>query len=66
VTDLSTLVNCDLPRCSLKISAADAAVYGRFVRTITAATGPGESILAIPNDAELYFLSQRRNPHAVL
>ena len=62
VTDLSTQVNCDLPRCSLKISAADAAVYGRFVRTITAATGPGESILAIPNDAELYFLSQRRNP----
>jgi hypothetical protein len=55
-------VDCGLPRCSLKVSAADAGVYGRFVRLIDAETAPGEAILAIPNDAELYFLARRRNP----
>jgi hypothetical protein len=62
VTTFATLVDCDLPRCSLKVSAADASVYGAFVRLIAATTAPGDSILAIPNDAELYFLAQRRNP----
>jgi hypothetical protein len=62
VTEFAALVDCGLPRCSLKLSTADAATYGRFVDLIEQDTAPGDFILAIPNDAELYFLAQRRNP----
>jgi hypothetical protein len=37
-------------------------LYGQLVRVIQAETRPEESILAFPNDAELYFLASRRNP----
>jgi len=43
---------------------ADAAVYRALLLRIEAATAPGEPIFAFPNDAELYYLSGRRNPFA--
>jgi hypothetical protein len=46
----------------LKISPADAATFSRYADIIRTATAPGDFILAIPNDAELYFLTERRNP----
>jgi hypothetical protein len=51
-----------LQRSSLQMSQADRRLYGRLVSVIQAATRPDESILALPNDAELYFLTSRRNP----
>jgi hypothetical protein len=62
VTKFGTLVDCSLPRCSLKISAADAETYGSYARLIAQETTASDSILAIPNNAELYFLTRRRNP----
>jgi hypothetical protein len=62
VTTFGALEDCGLPRCSLKISASDVVAYGGLVNTIERETAPGEFILALPNDAELYFLSGRRNP----
>jgi len=61
-TNLQALVDCGLPRCSLKLSQDDAQVYGSLTETIQREVPAGESILAIPNDAELYFLAERRNP----
>ena len=62
VTRFATLVDCGLPRCSLKVSASDAEIYGNYARLIAHETTEKESILAIPNDAELYFLTGRTNP----
>jgi hypothetical protein len=62
VTTFATLVDCGLPRCSLQISRSDAATFGRYVDVIRKETAPEDFILAIPNDAELYFLTERRNP----
>jgi hypothetical protein len=62
VTTFASLVDCGLPRCSLKISASDAATFSRYTEIIRKETAPGDFILAIPNDAELYFLTERRNP----
>jgi hypothetical protein len=62
VTQFGELTDCGVPRCSLTISATDAGVYQTLVGMIRTETRPNESILAIPNDAELYFLSERRNP----
>jgi hypothetical protein len=62
VTRFAALEDCGLPRCSLKISATDLAAYGGLVRAIEKDTAPSDFILALPNDAELYFLSGRRNP----
>jgi hypothetical protein len=61
VTEFSSLVDCGIERCSLQVSRADAATYGRLVELIQAQTTESESILALPNDAELYFLAQRRS-----
>ena len=62
VTTFATLVDCGLPRCSLKVSPSDAATFSRYADIIRKETAPGDFILAIPNDAELYFLTERRNP----
>jgi hypothetical protein len=62
LTTFATLVDCGLPRCSLQISPSDAAKFGRYADIIRKETAPGDFILAIPNDAELYFLTERRNP----
>ena len=50
-----------LARCRLKLDQADRDVYGRLVTLIQAETAANESIFALPNDAELYFLANRRN-----
>ena len=62
VTKFGTLVDCGLPRCSLKLSTSDAEIYGSYERRIAQETRAKDSILAIPNDAELYFLAGRTNP----
>jgi hypothetical protein len=51
-----------LDRCHLRLDQVDRDVYGRFVRVIHAETQADEAIFALPNDAELYFLANRRNP----
>ena len=51
-----------LDRCSLQLDRADRELYGQLVRVIQSETRSDESILALPNDAELYFLASRRNP----
>ena len=51
-----------LDRCDLRLDQVDRDVYGRFVRVIHAETRADETIFALPNDAELYFLANRRNP----
>ena len=51
-----------LDRCSLQLDRADRELYGHLVRVIQSETRPDESILVLPNDAELYFLASRRNP----
>jgi hypothetical protein len=61
-TTFATQVDCGIPRCSLKVSAPDAEIYRSLTRIITTETAPDDFMLAIPNDAELYFLAQRRNP----
>ena len=62
VTRFADLVDCGLPRCSLKVSAWDRTTYGDLVNVIETHTAPDDFILALPNDAELYFLTGRRNP----
>jgi hypothetical protein len=51
-----------LPRAALRISEGDRRLYRQFLAVIEAHSDPDESILALPNDAELYFLARRRNP----
>lgn len=51
-----------LPRSSLRIGDADRKAYQQLVTLIQSQSAPGDSILALPNDAELYFLAERRNP----
>ena len=52
----------DIPRARLHIEARDAAIYRRVLALIDAEVQPRGTILAIPANAELYFLSGRRNP----
>lgn len=49
-------------RCGLAIPAEDEAVYTRACSLIEKHCTADDSILALPSDAELYFLSGRRNP----
>jgi hypothetical protein len=51
-----------LPHCSLTIDAAEADTYRKVVELIAAHTADGDTIFAVPSNAELYFLSQRTNP----
>jgi len=62
VTRFGELTDCGVHRCSLKVSASDVAAYGGIGNIIRQETAPDDFILAIPNDAELYFLTARRNP----
>ena len=62
VTRFGELRDCGLPRCSLKVSASEVAAYGGIGNIIQQETAADDFILAIPNDAELYFLTGRRNP----
>ena len=51
-----------LDRASLRIGADDAATYGQLVDLIQRETPENGTILALPVNPELYFLSGRRNP----
>jgi hypothetical protein len=51
-----------LPHCSLTIDATEADTYRKVVELIAAHTADGDTIFAVPSNAELYFLSQRTNP----
>jgi hypothetical protein len=51
-----------LDRCTLHLPDNDRVIYQQLVNLIQQESGPGDAILAIPNDAELYFLARRRNP----
>jgi hypothetical protein len=51
-----------LARAGLNVEAEDAARYHRIVEFIEQQTQRGDTILALPSDAELYFLSDRVNP----
>jgi hypothetical protein len=51
-----------LSRCTLRLSDDDRRTFARLVALIQSETTPDEYILAIPNDAEFYFLAERRNP----
>jgi hypothetical protein len=62
VSNVWTNNGAGLTRCRLRLDAADHALYGSLVDAIQRASGPGDSVFALPNDAELYFLAERRNP----
>jgi hypothetical protein len=51
-----------LPRAGLYVDPDDATRYSRLVRFIQQETLPGDTILALPSRAELYFLAKRTNP----
>ena len=51
-----------LVRAGLYVGAEDAARYHRYVALIDQETQPGDSIFALPTNAELYFLAKRANP----
>jgi hypothetical protein len=53
---------CGMPRCSLQLNAAEVSVYRELVSRIDAHSTASDCILALPSDAELYFLSGRCNP----
>lgn len=57
-----TAGNHPLARCSLRLDDHDRKLYGELVQLIPRESQPNDSILALPNDAELYFLAERRNP----
>jgi hypothetical protein len=48
-------------RCSLRIDPEDRQMYASLVSIIKSEAAPNATILAVPSDAELYFLAQRRN-----
>ena len=52
----------ELPKAGILIEAADAALHVELVRRIRTQVPPSRSIAAIPSNAELYFLAERRNP----
>ncbi len=51
-----------LPKVDLWIDEHSLNAYGKVVRIIEEETNPGDYIFAIPNNAELYFMTGRRNP----
>lgn len=51
-----------IERASLWIDDGSRTTYGALLREIARRSAAGESIFALPNDAELYFLANRRNP----
>lgn len=56
------VVACGLPHCSLRLEPRDAHVYRELVERIETHSVPGDCILALPSDAELYFITERCNP----
>ena len=58
------VVPIGIPKLAIWTDPDDAAVYRALLARIEAATAPGEPIFVFPNDAEIYYLSGRRNPFA--
>jgi hypothetical protein len=50
------------PVAGIYVDAADARLYQSLVQLIDHETQPGDTIFALPNNAELYFLGRRTNP----
>jgi hypothetical protein len=57
-----TLAPSGLPRCALWIEPNERDRYREILDFIQTQVPPDESMLAIPSNAELYFLSERQNP----
>ena len=53
---------CGLPRCSLRLEPREIIVHRELAARIAAHSRDGDCILAVPSDAELYFISGRCNP----
>ncbi len=51
-----------LPRTGLWIDPESLRVFTEVVQTIQVQTQPNDTIFVLPNDPELYFLAERRNP----
>jgi hypothetical protein len=49
-------------RVGLRLNPTEQMPYRQLADAIRAATPPGAAIFALPSDAELYFLADRRNP----
>jgi hypothetical protein len=62
--NISTLSNTpsSIPHATLKIDADERIRYSAILKVIESETTPRDSIFALPTNAELYFLSDRRNP----
>jgi hypothetical protein len=58
------VVPIGIPKLAIWTDPDDAAVYRALLARIEAATATGEPIFVFPNDAEIYYLSGRRNPFA--
>jgi formyltetrahydrofolate hydrolase len=50
-----------LPRATIHVGRSDHAVYRRFIRRIESESLPTDTMLVLPNNAELYFLARRAN-----
>lgn len=55
-------VACDLPHCSLRLDPREVHIYRELVKRIKTRSVPGDCILALPSNAELYFITERCNP----
>ena len=62
VNVLSGRWTAPLDRASLRLDAVEQSSYAALVNVIQTNVPPGAPIFAVPNDATLYFLSQRTNP----
>jgi len=58
------VVPIGIPKLAIWTDPDDAAVYRALLAVIERETAPGEAIFVFPNDAEIYYLSGRRNPFA--
>jgi hypothetical protein len=56
------MVRSNLNRNSLRIDSVSLQLYGELIQIIHEHSDPDEPIFVLPNNAELYFLSQRPNP----
>jgi hypothetical protein len=56
------VVDCALPRCGLQLERSILEPYRQIVEVIQKEVSPGAAIAVFPSDAQLYFLSNRRNP----
>jgi hypothetical protein len=56
------LVPSGIDRAGLAVADDDRSSYSELLRLIDLETRPGEPILALPVNPELYYLSGRRNP----